>query len=87
MMSIIFSILRLHETGLLAEWEKWYVPSVSKCMKVNERNGNPRLSLKHLSSAFVLLVTGCLVSFVAFVAERTLVKLAILHSAIRVVVV
>ena len=44
---VCFRILRLQEAGLLfGEWEKRYVPSASKCMKVNELNGVPRLSLK-----------------------------------------
>ena len=33
-------ILRLHEAGLFAKWEKRYVPSASKCMKLNELKKN-----------------------------------------------
>ena len=51
-------ILRLREAeaGLIAEWDKWYTPSASKCMKINQRNYMPRLSLKHLSSPFVIFI-------------------------------
>ena len=76
-------ILRLRETGLVGEWEKRYVPSASKCMKINERKGISRLSLKHLSSAFVILIGGCLISLAAFIVE----KLARFRRAMRVVVV
>ena len=62
-------ILRLQEAGLLVEWEKWYVPSTSKCMKINQRKGMPRLSIKHLSSAFIILIAGYLISLVVFVTE------------------
>ena len=51
----IFGILRLQEAGLLdVEWGKWYVPSALKCMKVNEINGVPRLSLERQQSGALL---------------------------------
>ena len=74
--SHFISILRLHETGLLSKWEKLYAPSASQCMKINERKGMPRLSTKHLSSAFVILIAGYLISLSAFVLEKIVEKLA-----------
>ena len=79
-----FRILRLQEAGLLGgEWERWYVPSASKCMKVNKVNGVTRLLLKNLSSPFVILIAGYLLSLVVFIAE----KLIGFHRALRVTVV
>ena len=69
-------ILRLHETGLLAQWEKYYIPSTSKCMEINQRNGMPRLSMKHLSSAFVILIVGFLISLTALGSEILIGKIA-----------
>ena len=77
-------ILRLQEAGLLrGEWEKWYIPSSSKCMKVNELHGVPRLSLKNLSSPFIILIAGYILSFIVFVLE----KIIRFHRALRVEVV
>ena len=79
-----FRILRLKEAGLLGgEWVKWHVPSSSKCMKVNELNGVPRLSLKNLSSPFFILIAGYIISLIVFVSE----KIIHFHRALRVVVV
>ena len=82
-----FRILRLQEAGLLgvgSEWEKWYVPSPSKCMKVNERNGVPRrLSIKNMNSPFVILIAGYLLSLIVFISE----KVIRFHRALRVTVV
>ena len=36
----------------------------------------PRLSIKHLSSAFVILIAGCFMSLVAFAAEKIAEKTA-----------
>ena len=64
-----FRILRLREAGLLSEWEKWYIPLPSKCMELNKRIDKPQLSLKHLSSAFVILIVGCVLSTIVFILE------------------
>ena len=67
---VLLRTLRLQEAGLINEWYKRYVPSASKCMKVNERNNKPRLSIKHLSSPFVILATNYLLSLLVFIAEK-----------------
>ena len=80
----------MQETGLFAEWEKLYVPlqSESKCMKINQRDDKPRvLSLKHLSSAFAILIAGYLTSLVIFVVENIMEKLIRFHRASRFVTV
>ena len=81
-----FRILRLREAGLLSdgvEWGKW--SSSSRCMKVNELKGGNRLSLslKHLSSPFVILAAGYLLALIVFVSE----KIIRFHRALHVVVV
>ena len=63
----------MQAAGLFYEWGKWNLPSTSKCTKVNERKEMPfRLSLKNLSSAFILLISGYLLSLVAFIAEKVI---------------
>ena len=81
-----FRILRLREAGLLSdgvEWGKW--SSSSRCMKVNELKGGNRLSLslKHLSSPFVILAAGYLLALIVFVSE----KIIRFHRALHAVVV
>ena len=78
---LYFRLLRLQAAGLFGEWEKWYLPSTSKCTKVNERKEMPRLSLKNLSSAFVLLIAGYLLSLAVFITE----KLIRFHRTLRAV--
>ena len=38
--------------------------------KPNQRVGNQRLSMKHLSSAIVMLIIGCAHSTVVFITEN-----------------
>ena len=70
MAQCLFRILRLKAGGLLEEWEKWYVPTPSKCLDRNQRVRNQRLSTKHLNSAIVILITGCALSTVVCVIEK-----------------
>ena len=69
---IHYRILRLKESGLLNEWGSWYIPSTSKCMELNKRNEKPKLSIEHLSSAFVILIVGYIISAAVFVIEKIL---------------
>ena len=39
-------------------------------MELNKRNGKPKLSIEHLSSAFVILIVGYILSAVVFVIEK-----------------
>ena len=64
----------VQEAGLIGEWYNWYLLSASKCMNLNERKRIPRLSMKHLSSAFVILIAGYVASLVAFVGEKIVEK-------------
>lgn len=64
-------ILRVKSAGLLEEWEKWFTPTPFQCLKINQRdNSKRRLTLKHLSSAFVIIATGWVFSILVFVIEN-----------------
>lgn len=68
---IIYSILELRATGLMDEWNKKFNPEPTEClMKYKEKaNDKTRLSLRNLTSAFVLVVFGWVLSTIIFVAE------------------
>lgn len=64
-------------TGLMDIWTQWYQPDIRQCLaeadkitKNVSKSEPPRLSLKNLTGAFVVLLIGYLVSFVAFLAEN-----------------
>lgn len=64
--------------GLLDIWTQWYQPDVRQCLDKADKimqskpskNNPPQLSLKNLTGAFVVLVVGYLVTFLAFVSEH-----------------
>jgi ionotropic glutamate receptor len=71
----------MRDFGLLDFWAKWYQPDVRQCLekadnimqlKKSSKKDSTRLSLKNLTGAFVILIVGYLVSFVAFLAEKIL---------------
>ncbi len=69
-----FRILRLIHAGLINEWEKWYVSIPSKCMEINKRKKKPQLSIRHLSSPFLILIAGYLLAFAVFLLEKIAFK-------------
>lgn len=62
--------LRIHQTGLSVFWESWYAAKPWRCMEINHRAKLPRLSIGHLSSAFLILFIGYVLSFVIFCFEN-----------------
>ena len=48
----------MHEIGLLEEWTNKFNPVSRECSlkKKKKKNGNPQISLKNLTSAFILLI-------------------------------
>ena len=63
--------------GLIDIWTQWYQPDVQQCLaeadkitKSAPKKEPPRLSLKNLTGAFVVLLIGYLVSFLSFLAEN-----------------
>lgn len=47
------------------------MPQPRKCMEINRRDDKRPLSLVHLSSAFVILIAGCMGSTISFVFETS----------------
>ena len=72
----------MHEIGLLEEWTNKFNPVSRECSlkKKKKKNGNPQISLKNLTSAFILLIFGICFSFLIFVAELIYHRFK-LHSA------
>lgn len=64
--------------GLLDIWNEWYQPDVRQCLDKADKMMQlkpseyepPQLSLTNLTGAFVVLLVGYLVSFLAFVSEN-----------------
>jgi hypothetical protein len=76
-------MINLWETGLLIHWHSWYVPVPYRCLQVHRQKENkPRLSMKHLSSAFVVLCGGCCASLILFVGELIIFKMR--YSSVKV---
>ena len=64
----------MQQSGLLEEWLNKFNPESSECSlkKKKTKNGNPQISLKNLTSAFILLIIstfGICLSILVFVAE------------------
>ena len=73
-------ILRLTDMGLILLWQRWYMPTPSKCVKLNqEEKKPPRLSIGHLSSAFVILFVGYALSLLVYLTEKILHFSCTLH--------
>jgi hypothetical protein len=61
----------MQETGLLEEWINEFNPVATECLLKKKKNhkGHRQISLKNLTSAFILLIFGICVSFLVFVVE------------------
>ncbi|XP_046641263.1 ionotropic receptor 93a-like [Daphnia pulicaria] len=69
-------LLDLQQTGLIDHWESWFRPMPRKCM-ANVKKGDKKketehlpISLKNLTGAFVVLLVGLSISFLAFLVEQ-----------------
>ena len=61
------------DTGLAMHWVKKYDPPSKACLLQDYKKNVPRirvLTLKDLSSAFVVLLLGCGVSLLVFLIEK-----------------
>lgn len=69
-----YRLIELNAFGLIEYWMKFHVASPRQCLDTitrhNKQSANPRLSLKNLTGAFVILGFGCMISFLVFVIER-----------------
>ena len=70
-------ILEMRAIGLIDIWTQWYQPDVRQCLdeadkitKTAAQKEPPRLSLKNLTGAFVVLLIGYVVSFLVFLVEN-----------------
>ena len=70
----------MHEAGLLQEWTNKINPVSRECSLKKKKNGKPQISLKNLTSAFILLIFGICLSILVFVAELIYHRFK-LHSA------
>ena len=67
--------MRMSQAGLIRRWEKQYRPNVRQCTEINVKHKNDKnrlskLSMGHLSGAFIALLTGYVASFTVFIGER-----------------
>jgi hypothetical protein len=68
--------LDLLQTGIIDHWDSWFRPMPRQCManvkkgyKKRESEHRP-ISLKNLTGAFIILLIGFSVSFLAFLVEQ-----------------
>jgi hypothetical protein len=66
--------LELQQTGLIDHWDTWFRPMPPQCngkppMESKKKKQLP-LSLKNLTGAFVVLLVGLSLSFLAFLFEK-----------------
>ncbi|EFX82186.1 hypothetical protein DAPPUDRAFT_241335 [Daphnia pulex] len=78
-------ILELHQTGIIDYWDTWFRPMPPQCngkppTGVKSPGNNPsRLSLKNLTGAFLVLLVGLGLSFMAFLFEQIVAILSERH--------
>ena len=68
------------DTGLVRHWIKSYQPSPKGCLLEDYKKNVPAirvLTLKDLSSAFVVLLMGCALSLLVFLIEKIRYKFSI----------
>ncbi|XP_045034758.1 glutamate [NMDA] receptor subunit 1-like [Daphnia magna] len=69
-------LLELHQTGLIDYWDIWFRPMPGQCIENIKsgysmpKNKHPPLSLKNLTGAFLVLLIGLCLSFLAFLGEK-----------------
>ena len=67
----LYRILEMQQFGLIQHWGKQFIPQPGECRN-NYQNvpEKPRISLKNLSGAFLILVVGLTLAFLAFIMEK-----------------
>ena len=66
----------MEENGLKNYWDEWFRRIPPKCVEntkrvhKQQRVQNPRLSVKNLTGAFVILVIGYVFALLAFIGEK-----------------
>ena len=63
--------MEMREFGLIEHWEKKFTPQPDECFdKYKEIPDKPRISLKNLSGAFVVLVVGFAIALLVILIEK-----------------
>ena len=72
-----YRLMELLQTGLMDYWEIWFRPMPRQCKgKIKsgytppDNNRHPPLSLKNLTGAFIVLLVGLSISFLAYLCEK-----------------
>ena len=62
--------MRLKEAGLIDYWTSQFIPKIDKCLNKKVKDDpRIRLSMGHLSGAFVILLVGYVLAVIAFIGE------------------
>ena len=81
------AFMKMHERGLINMWYNQFVPDAHQCLAGS--NGNVEriapYSLKDLSGAFIILLSGYCLALVAIIFEKLAIIISKIHSQVVVV--
>jgi hypothetical protein len=61
----------MKQFGLIQHWGKQFIPQPDECLNnYQDKPDKPRISLKNLSGAFLVLLVGSTASLFAFIIEK-----------------
>lgn len=61
----------MSQFGLIQHWENQFLPQPGECFtNYQDIPKQPRISLKNLSGAFLILLVGLTTAFIAFIIEQ-----------------
>lgn len=64
-------ILEMAQFGFIQHWEKTFLSQPDECLtNYNDIPDKPRISLKNLSGAFLILLVGLPLALLAFIVEK-----------------
>ena len=72
---LFLRIVAVWETGLLDFWNIRTPSKIVKCLKREQKPEKVTLGMRHLSSAFILLIAGYILSICALFLEMMAAKL------------
>ena len=78
--------MELLQSGLMDHWDLWFYPIPRQCMANTRKGKKPdskhsAISLKNLTSAFVILSIGFSLSLLAFLCEFIIFRLCQLQKS------
>jgi hypothetical protein len=61
----------MQENGLLLKWKEIFNPKAAECLlkKYLKKKGKPQISVKNLTSVFILMIFGICVSLIVYFLE------------------